>query len=491
MALIAYPSSGVNMGNRPFPASSTQALCCEDYAGFPRSHMFSQRNSSSRAVSAHLNNNSSGDHRVVTLLDYGAGNVRSIRNAIQLLGYHIHDRNDPWKKELKMAGQAEEIALLKAQVAEMSAVLAKPQVKDFLKTLAKGKEKGQEQRKEHNVNAHAVTEEEEPSKKPWEEDIPELSSPSYSPPTSFSYSSDSSSSSNSRRRSLAPQPLLVPQAFISEQYHPAIMAPLDKREVEEMIARAISQVKKEADKALNTEMRKLSDKIKQLEEERKQMEEQIKVLTDERDNWKIAHADIQQELTKELHRMQEDIHHLRGAVREEGELSHMDELKEGLKKECIAELREDMIQELDTSRGVGLRSIKKEISEGTPIFGANTLGAIIEGMYSTIHVTFCMVRNLGKPVDLASRYYQEGADEVGFLNITGFRDFPLGDMPMLEVLQRTSEKVFVPLTVGGGIRDFKDKNGVYLEEVFSQECSDIAYGTALKDRKSGLGFVAR
>ncbi|MCO5578348.1 hypothetical protein L7F22_032189 [Adiantum nelumboides] len=91
------------------------------------------------------------------------------------------------------------------------------------------------------------------------------------------------------------------------------MAPLDKREVEEMIARAISQVKKEADKALNTEMRKLSDKIKQLEEERKQMEEQIKVLTDERDKWKVAHADIQQEFTRELHRMQEDIHHLRGA----------------------------------------------------------------------------------------------------------------------------------------------------------------------------------
>ncbi|MCO5567067.1 hypothetical protein L7F22_020752 [Adiantum nelumboides] len=85
----------------------------------------------------------------------------------------------------------------------MSAVLAKPQVKDFLKTLAKGKEKGQEQRKEHNVNAHAAAEEGEPSKKPWEEDIPELSSPSYSPPTSFSYSSDSSSSYNPRRRSIS------------------------------------------------------------------------------------------------------------------------------------------------------------------------------------------------------------------------------------------------------------------------------------------------
>lgn len=45
------------------------------------------------------------------------------------------------------------------------------------------------------------------------------------------------------------------------------------------------------------------------------------------------------------------------------------------------------------------------------------------------------VRNLGKPVELAGRYFKEGADEVAFLNITGFRDFPLGDMPMLAVLQ--------------------------------------------------------
>jgi len=69
------------------------------------------------------------------------------------------------------------------------------------------------------------------------------------------------------------------------------------------------------------------------------------------------------------------------------------------------------------------------------------------------------VRNLGKPVDLARRYYEEGADEITFLNITGFRDFPLEDMPMLEVLRQTSEKVFVPLTIGGGIRDYTDKDG--------------------------------
>jgi glutamine amidotransferase/cyclase len=69
------------------------------------------------------------------------------------------------------------------------------------------------------------------------------------------------------------------------------------------------------------------------------------------------------------------------------------------------------------------------------------------------------VRNMGMPVELAGRYYEEGADEITFLNITGFRDFPLEDMPMLEVLQKTSENVFVPLTIGGGIRDFTDKDG--------------------------------
>lgn len=46
------------------------------------------------------------------------------------------------------------------------------------------------------------------------------------------------------------------------------------------------------------------------------------------------------------------------------------------------------------------------------------------------------VRNLGKPVELSARYFEEGADEVTFLNITGFRDSPLQDLPMLEVLKQ-------------------------------------------------------
>jgi imidazole glycerol-phosphate synthase len=69
------------------------------------------------------------------------------------------------------------------------------------------------------------------------------------------------------------------------------------------------------------------------------------------------------------------------------------------------------------------------------------------------------VRNLGKPVDMARKYYEQGADEVTFLNITSFRNCPLQDLPMLEILRRTSETVFVPLTIGGGIREMTDTDG--------------------------------
>jgi imidazole glycerol-phosphate synthase len=66
------------------------------------------------------------------------------------------------------------------------------------------------------------------------------------------------------------------------------------------------------------------------------------------------------------------------------------------------------------------------------------------------------VRNLGKPVALASRYYQEGGDEIAFLNITSFRQGVIEDMPMLQVLEEASKNIFVPLTVGGGIRSYED-----------------------------------
>ncbi|KAJ2848778.1 Histidine biosynthesis bifunctional protein hisB [Coemansia brasiliensis] len=69
------------------------------------------------------------------------------------------------------------------------------------------------------------------------------------------------------------------------------------------------------------------------------------------------------------------------------------------------------------------------------------------------------VRNLGKPVELAKRYFDEGADEIAFLNITSFRNMPFKDTPMLEVLRQASRSIFVPLTIGGGVRDIVDPDG--------------------------------
>lgn len=71
------------------------------------------------------------------------------------------------------------------------------------------------------------------------------------------------------------------------------------------------------------------------------------------------------------------------------------------------------------------------------------------------------VRNMGKPVELAQRYYAEGADEVAFLNITSFRNWALGDQPMLALLRVAAATIFVPLTIGGGIRDFTDPDGTF------------------------------
>ncbi|KIJ68516.1 hypothetical protein HYDPIDRAFT_146723 [Hydnomerulius pinastri MD-312] len=69
------------------------------------------------------------------------------------------------------------------------------------------------------------------------------------------------------------------------------------------------------------------------------------------------------------------------------------------------------------------------------------------------------VRNLGKPVALADKYYTSGADELCLLNITSFRNSPLNDQPMLAVVRVAAEKIFVPLTIGGGIKDTVDPDG--------------------------------
>ena len=74
-------------------------------------------------------------------------------------------------------------------------------------------------------------------------------------------------------------------------------------------------------------------------------------------------------------------------------------------------------------------------------------GRVVKG------VNFVNLRDAGDPVELAARYEQEGADEVVFLDITASSD---GRDTMVEVVRKTAETVFIPLTVGGGIRTVDD-----------------------------------
>src|SRR6476659_4070159 len=74
-------------------------------------------------------------------------------------------------------------------------------------------------------------------------------------------------------------------------------------------------------------------------------------------------------------------------------------------------------------------------------------GRVVKG------VNFVGLRDAGDPVELAARYDAEGADEVVFLDITASSD---ARDTMVDVVARTAEQVFIPLTVGGGVRSLDD-----------------------------------
>jgi len=76
-----------------------------------------------------------------------------------------------------------------------------------------------------------------------------------------------------------------------------------------------------------------------------------------------------------------------------------------------------------------------------------TAGRVVKG------VNFVNLRDAGDPVELADRYNQQGADELVFLDITASSDHR---DTMADVVARTARKVFIPLTVGGGIRSVAD-----------------------------------
>jgi imidazole glycerol-phosphate synthase subunit HisF len=76
-----------------------------------------------------------------------------------------------------------------------------------------------------------------------------------------------------------------------------------------------------------------------------------------------------------------------------------------------------------------------------------TGGRVVKG------VNFVGLRDAGDPVELAARYNEQGADELVFLDITASSD---NRDTMVDVVDRTAREVFIPLTVGGGIRTVED-----------------------------------
>ncbi len=78
-------------------------------------------------------------------------------------------------------------------------------------------------------------------------------------------------------------------------------------------------------------------------------------------------------------------------------------------------------------------------------------GRVVKG------VQFVDLTDEGDPVELAARYVAEGADEICFLDITASHE---ARETMLDVVRRTAENVFVPLTVGGGVRTVADMRAV-------------------------------
>ncbi len=104
-------------------------------------------------------------------------------------------------------------------------------------------------------------------------------------------------------------------------------------------------------------------------------------------------------------------------------------------------------------------------------------GRVVKG------VNFTGLRDAGDPVELAARYDREGADELVFLDITassGNRE------TTYEVVRRTAESVFIPLTVGGGVRSVED-----FDRLLRAGADKVSLNTAAIENPSLLSDAAR
>ena len=103
-------------------------------------------------------------------------------------------------------------------------------------------------------------------------------------------------------------------------------------------------------------------------------------------------------------------------------------------------------------------------------------GRVVKG------VNFRGLRDAGDPVELAARYDAEGIDELTFLDVSASRE---GRATMLDVVRRTAEQVFIPLTVGGGVRSADD-----VDALLRAGADKVAVNTAAIERPEVVSEIA-
>src|SRR3954449_9222506 len=103
-------------------------------------------------------------------------------------------------------------------------------------------------------------------------------------------------------------------------------------------------------------------------------------------------------------------------------------------------------------------------------------GRVVKG------VNFRDLRDAGDPVELARTYDAEGADELTFLDISASHE---GRATTLEIVSRTAEEVFIPLTVGGGIADVDD-----VDRLLRAGADKVAVNTAAINRPELVAEIA-
>jgi cyclase len=103
-------------------------------------------------------------------------------------------------------------------------------------------------------------------------------------------------------------------------------------------------------------------------------------------------------------------------------------------------------------------------------------GRVVKG------VNFVGLRDAGDPVELAARYDAEGADELVFLDITASSD---GRETVVDMVRRTAEQVFIPFTIGGGIRTVDDARNM-----LRAGADKVSVNTAAVDRPELISEIA-